>query len=192
MAGFHWGKEKFQVRQASVDVLLDSPEDLLPRPGDFSFSINEFTRLFLKGLPPLGLAIFSFIYHNGRLSVKNVTSLMSIFNIEFTWMSLRTTSRPRIWSKTACMKGSDKRINFNLSRCHNMTRDSSHARMLTCTKSKDVTRLRWNSIIIHWQDKKKADLEKVVRWDAKPFRWVEKLHRVENVKRPAVLIHEHA
>lgn len=66
------------------------------------------------------------------------------------WISLRTTSRPRMWSKTACRKGSVSRINFNLSRCHNKTRDSSQARMLTYIKHQ----ISNSTFVSSWWEKK--------------------------------------
>ena len=103
------------------------------------------------------------------------------------WISLRTTSRPRMWSKTACRKGSVSRINFNLSRCHNKTRDSSQARMLTYIKHQ----ISNSTFVSSWWEKRNY-LEEIVRWNAKPFGWVEKLHGVKDVKCPSIFNYQHA
>lgn len=82
-------------------------------------------------------------------SLSETLSLLKFLMQEHIWpgsltwvtcISFLTTSRPRMWSKTVCKKGSAIIDNLSLSRCQISTRDSSMAMMETCRSGTKVRR----------------------------------------------------
>lgn len=75
------------------------------------------------------------LFKRGRWkSSRSVWEQVKIFPVftSLTCINFLTTSRPRMWSKTACRNWSVIMLNLSLSRCQIRTRDSSIAVIDTC------------------------------------------------------------